>query len=421
MYEELAGPIVARPPLLRLAWRNALRNIRRTVLTCTAVIVSVTAIVFMLAYITGILTNIQDSYARHVTGHARITRQGYLERERFSPLYLNVPEISALVPALRAHPDVVTVLPRIRSAALASTDERNATALVVGLDLAGEEGYMDPARMVTAGRLPQPGRAEVLVGEGLADKLRLVPGDSLTLLGQTAWRSFGGLYVEVAGIGRSGMAYMDRALVVLPLDQAQLLTELDDAATEVLVFTHSISLAGALASTLANDIPELAGDELETRSLWSESALSAMTQSTTIAYSVFLILLLTMAGLIIVNTMLMTVLERTRELGMLAAMGMRRGSAVRLILLEGMVIGILGAAIGGALGTGISLWVGAVGIDFTEAMKSVDMPFQGILYPSWHWTHLLAASMLGLLTATVATLYPAWRAVRLAPADALRK
>jgi ABC-type lipoprotein release transport system permease subunit len=117
----------------------------------------------------------------------------------------------------------------------------------------------------------------------------------------------------------------------------------------------------------------------------------------------------------------MAVLERTRELGMLAAMGMRRGSMIRLVVTEGLLIGLLGSAVGAAMGTAVSLWVGAVGIDFSAAMEGTAFPLRPIIYPDWHWTQVVVAAGLGLATGTLAALYPALRAVKLAPAEALRR
>ncbi len=419
MTEPLMDPVAARPPLVGLAWRNTLRNVRRSVLTGSAVVVAAAAVVFMLSYMRGIIANVEDTYALTESVHARITQAGYLERQRFMPLYLNVPGVDSLLTEVRGHPAVAAALPRIRSAVLASTDELNVGALAMGVDLAREEDYLAPQAMLEAGRLPRPGQAEALVGAGLLEKLGLAPGDSLTLLGQTAWRSFGGIRVEITGTARTGMAYMDASLVLLSLDQAQLLGDLPDAATEILVFAREAEERDGLADLLVADLslPE----ELEVTPWRQEGTLLAMMGFAKVAWGFFLVILMAMAGLIIVNTMLMSVLERTRELGMLAAMGLRPGSVIRLIATEGLFIGLVGSAVGAAVGTGVALWLGAVGIDFTAAMEGTVFPLDPMIYPDWHWTHVAVAAGLGLTTGIIAALYPAVRAVKLAPAEALRR
>lgn len=419
MSEPGTAPAPARPPLLALAWRNTLRNVRRTLLTGSAVVVAAAAVIFMLSYMRGIIANVEDTYAITESGHARIIAEGYLERQRFMPLYLNVKGLAELLPRLRAHPAVAEALPRIRSAVLASTDSMNTGALALGVDLAAEEDYLGPQRMLDRGRLPTAGRTEAMLGAGLANKLGLVPGDSLTILGQTAWRSFGGLRVEISGTARSGVAYLDASLVLLPLDQAQLLADLPDAATEILVLARERRRRDGLADLITADLslPE----DLDVISWRQEGALLGLMDVARAAWGIFLMILMAMAGLIIVNTMLMAVLERTRELGMLAAMGMRRGSMIRLIVTEGLVIGLLGSAVGAVLGTAVALWVGSVGIDFSAAMEGTQFPLYPIIYPDWHWTHVLVATGLGLATGVLAALYPGLRAVKLAPAEALRR
>jgi putative ABC transport system permease protein len=131
-------------------------------------------------------------------------------------------------------------------------------------------------------------------------------------------------------------------------------------------------------------------------------------------------LLLIMAGLIIVNTMLMTVMERTQEFGMEAALGMRRSNIVALILSEGMVIGLLGGLAGAAVGTVVAVWLQSVGIDVAAAMRSMELPFQGTIYPDWRPLYTVSSALVGIVTAGLAAIYPAWRAVRMTPAEALR-
>ena len=132
-------------------------------------------------------------------------------------------------------------------------------------------------------------------------------------------------------------------------------------------------------------------------------------------------LMLLMAGLIIINTMLMTVMERTQELGMQAALGMRRSDIVFLIVSEGLVIGLIGGVVGAVLGSGVGIWLEHTGIDFTAAARSIDLPFQGMVYPDWSLSYAVIGVACGVFAAGAAALYPALRAIKMAPAEALRQ
>jgi putative ABC transport system permease protein len=409
-----------RPPLLRLAWRNTRRNSRRTLLTMSAVLVASASLTFAFSYLEGMIDEVVDTYARTQSGHVRITASGYTERERFLPLDKNVPRLSELLPIIRTHPAVRGAVARIRTAALVDGVDSNRPAMVWGIDLEQERDYLRPAGMLYQGRLPAAGAAEALVGTGLAERIGAAVGDTLTLLGQTAYRSLGGLRCTVSGLARSGVGYLDEALLLLPLDQAQYMTFLDDAATEVLVFAHDPDRAEALAASLAAELDPLVEGGLEVLSWHDQGPLIQLMDTAGSMWGILILLLMLMAGLVIVNTMFMSVMERTAEFGMLGALGLRPGDILRLVLSEGMVIGLVGAVAGVVLGGGIALLLQHTGMDFSKAMAGIELPFPNTIYPHLTVQHPLIGLAVGVLTAVLASLYPAWRAVRLQPAEALR-
>jgi ABC-type lipoprotein release transport system permease subunit len=230
----------------------------------------------------------------------------------------------------------------------------------------------------------------------------------------------GGARLEVTALSEIGMAYFDATFMVAPIDQVQDMTYLDDASTEVLLFTEEPQSADSLARAIAVDLAVTAGQELEVVSWKDQEQMFRLLDSVKPIFAVILGLLLLMAGLIIVNTMLMTIMERTQEFGMQAALGMRRRDIVLLIVAEGIAIGVIGAIAGSALGSGVGIWLESTGIDITAATRGIDIPFQGNIYPDWQLSYPLIAAVAGVVTAAVAALYPALRAVRLAPAEALR-
>jgi putative ABC transport system permease protein len=407
--------------MLRLAWRNTRRNTRRTVLTAIAVTVAVTAITFMFAYITGIVGNLVDSYARSESGHVRIRKDGYTERERLMPVYLKVDGVTELLSAIRQHPDVEEAVPRIRSSVLVDGAGSNRPGLLLGLDMDREGPYLNPAGMAVNGNPPRTGHAEVMIGDEFAEKLSIGVGDTITVLGQTAYRSLGGLRLVVTDLASSGMSYLDNNMLVVPIDQAQLLADMPDASTEILVFAHNQELAQPLAVQLKEQLEAHVEGDIEVLSWLDQGPLMRTMQMLRPMLGVVMGLLLLMAGMVIINTMLMTVMERTQELGMQAALGMRRSDIVFLIVTEGLVIGLLGGVAGAILGSGVGIWLEHTGIDFTQAARTIDLPFQGMAYPDWRVSFPLIGLTCGVLAAGVAALYPALRAVKMAPAEALRQ
>jgi len=407
-------------PFLRLAWRNTWRHLRRTLLTVSAAAVSVMVTTYGFSHITGILGGMVDTYARTESGHVRIRAEGYSARERFLPVHINIAPLADVLPVIRAHPDVKEAVPRIRTSVLVDMEGANKPGLLIGLDLEREADFLDPAGMVTEGALPRAGEPEMMVGAGLAKKLGVVVGDTLTLLGQTAYRSLGGIRLRVTGIAATGLSYMDNIMLVTPLDQAQFMADLQGGATEILVFANDPEFAERLAGDLNQQLQGSTTDDLEVLSWKDQGPLVGLLDLVKPIFGVILGIIMFMASLIIVNTMMMTVMERTREFGVQAAMGMRPFDITRLIVTEGLIIGLLGAVLGGLLGSGISVWLETVGIDITQAAQGVDFPIEGIIYPDWQPEFVVISALAGLLTAGLATLYPAWLAVRKTPSEALR-
>jgi len=142
-----------------------------------------------------------------------------------------------------------------------------------------------------------------------------------------------------------------------------------------------------------------------------------------IIFSGILIIIMLIAALVILNTMLMAVLERTHEIGIIKSMGMRNGGVVTLILVESMFIGLLGVFIGGSVGSGLSLLAQNTGLDFTRMMEKMEFEFaffSPIIYPRFTLGILLVAIGFGLVTTLAAAFYPARKASRLEPVEALR-
>jgi putative ABC transport system permease protein len=409
-----------RIPLWRLAFRNARRNTRRTLLTVSAVMIAVAALTYGRAHVNGLLNNMLDTFARIQSGHVRIRKDGYTPRERFMPMHLNVQGVTDVLQAVRGAPGVRDALARIRTAVIVDGAGSNRAGLLLGVEIGQEEGFLNPIAMTVEGRPPMNGSPEVLIGREFAEKLAVTLGDTVTLLGQTAYRSLGGTRLVVTGLAESGMAYFDNTTLIAPIDQVQDMAYMSDAATEILVFASDPEQADSLAVTLQGQLDAMNADGFEALSWRDQSEIVRLVDTVAPIFGFILGLMLLMAGLIIVNTMLMTVMERTQEFGMQAALGMRRGNIVAMIVAEGIVIGVLGAVAGIVLGSGLGIVLEHTGIDVTTATRGIELPFQGVLYPDWKLSYAITAGLVGVATAAIAALYPAWRAVRLAPAEALR-
>ncbi|MFC1530614.1 ABC transporter permease, partial [Gemmatimonadota bacterium] len=188
------------------------------------------------------------------------------------------------------------------------------------------------------------------------------------------------------------------------------MTDMYDGTTEILVFFDDIEQCDELAASLDEELDPLVNGGVEVVSWRNQSQLGQMMDMADSIYGAIMFIFLLMAGLVIVNTMIMTVIERTQEFGMLRAMGMNNRNIMTLIIDEGLIIG-----------SGLAIWLEKTGLNMAKAMEGMDWPISGVFHPDWNVSHLIIGVTVGVLTAGIATLLPARRAIKMSPAEALRE
>jgi ABC-type lipoprotein release transport system permease subunit len=224
--------------------------------------------------------------------------------------------------------------------------------------------------------------------------------------------------MTVVGIYDLGMAEAEKGSVLITLPEAQLLYNLRDQATEV---TLVLQRVGQENDVLAALRPQFAGYEIDSwETLRPELRQTMDTKGAVTSFFGFVVLLIASIG--VLNLMLMAVFERTREMGVLAALGMKGRQVMGLFLLEGTLIGVVGAVIGCTLGTLLLLALGQIGLDFssaTQGMGEITALMGDRIYPSFTLTGIVGRGVAVAVIAALASLYPAWQATRQEPAQAL--
>jgi ABC-type lipoprotein release transport system permease subunit len=250
----------------------------------------------------------------------------------------------------------------------------------------------------------------------MAERLEVTVGDRVTLVGRATHQQMRRRTMTVVGIYDLGLPEAEKRMAYISLAEAQTLFDLRDQATEVVVALQSVGQEKAVVAALQEALPayEVAA--------WQELN-PEMNQSLQVdkqIMSIFGLVVLLIAGVGILNLMLMAVFERTREIGLLAAMGLKRHEILGLFLLEGVLIGLLGALIGGVLGGLIVSAVGQVGIRLSVAEMGEMLALLGDrLYPALQIELLLGRALTIAVIAALASLYPAWQASKREPAEAL--
>jgi putative ABC transport system permease protein len=397
-----------------------LRNKRRSFLTGLSIAFAVMVVIFLWTFVSGIVSGMFQNYVTSSVGHIRILNTGYLKRETMLPLSATVYNYRRVIKELEQEPDVRLATGRIKFGVLMDIRGKSKPVLGVGIDPVKEEKVIGLSGKLASGRMFAGGTSETVVGDGLANELGLKAGDTLTVITQTAHGSLSGLNLKVAGIFRLGVPSIDNRTFYLPLGQAQQLLDLDRRATEIFVLINEPDRADKVAVKLSKDLPP----GLAAIPWQANGFLFYMMTLIKYIYAGIYAFILILASFTILNTMFMAVLERTREIGMMRALGMRGKEISRLITLEALIIGVLSSLAGAAGGALLAYYVSTAGIDYTAAFQSirdVEVPLAYIYKGEFSWLTIGTGFIMGVLFPVLASILPARRAARLEPTEAMKE
>jgi putative ABC transport system permease protein len=355
----------------RLAWRNVLRNRRRSLVTILIATVGCTSILVASGFALYTYDMLEDSSAREF-GHITIGGKDYFTRDEETPMQYGIEDYQRLTAKLKADPRVRRVLPRVALSGLISNGDKSVIFLGVGAAIEAEAEVRGQFLKLTEGAYVAPAATlpAVLLGTDLARSLNAKPGTGLTLLATTTTGGINAVDVVVAGIVSTGWRELDKRLVYTPVGAAQHLLTSDR------VSTLSVYLDGLGTAPVAYE--EFASrDAAHAYKPWWEQAFYY--HSVRGLYDrLFGLLGLIIAMLVlfsVANTLAMAVVERTREIGTLRALGALPGEVVAQFVREGATIGAIGAALGTLLAGAVVLALPHLGLEMPPPPgRSVGYP-----------------------------------------------
>lgn len=396
---------------LKFAWLNTLRNRRRSAVTAAVAALGTAAILLAGGFALYTYEGLSQSSAR-TTGHLIVAKPAQFTRDEDTPLQHGLDDVAALRSRLLADPAVRQVLPKVEFSGLISNGEKSTVMVAAGIDPDAEFAVKGPFLAVQAGRVLASGeQLQVMLGEGLARSLKAEPGATLTLLASTTEGALNALDVTVAGVFSTGIPDIDKRLVYTDLATAQKLL-VTERVSSLGVFLDRMEATAPAQARLQGALPAL------TVQTWLEQA--TFYRSVKELYNRIFGALGVIIGVIVVfvvtNAMAMAIIERTREIGTLRALGTLPGQLVRSFALEGLMLGGAGAAVGTllALSVAVALLVFPVQMPPPPG-RNVGYPLQVSIDPALYLGTLLA--MLAL--ATLASALVARRTVNRSIVDAL--
>jgi ABC-type lipoprotein release transport system permease subunit len=406
-----------------MAWRNVWRNWRRTVIAGIAIALGLTLILFFDGMLNGMDEALYGNTVRLQGGNVQIHAPGFRDKANSLPL-LPLTDPGLMVDAALAQTNVIAASQRIRTGGMVSNREGTLSVAITGIEPERELKVSMIAENIIQGRWLEANDEDVLlIGQEMADSLEVGVGDRVTLVGRATHQQMRNRTMTIVGVYDIGMADIEKSLVYISLLEAQTLFDLRDQATEIAVYLAQVGQEPPVVETLGALLPGYEVDAWNTL----DPTLTDMMEMEDQIMNVFGLVILLIAGVGILNLMLMAVFERTREIGLLAAMGLKRGETVLLFLLEGVMIGLVGALAGCLLGGAIGAYLGQVGIDWAAIYGGTDLSDFGDMFGLMGdrlyvrigiGTLIRRALTVGIISA-LASLYPAWQASKREPADAL--
>ena len=400
-----------------LAWRNIWRHPRRTLLTIAAMVFADVLLIFMLGLQFGQYRMMIDNSLSIFTGQMQVQADGYLDEPH---MYRSIPAADALAQAIRTNAQLDAVATRGYGFALVSSETRTLGAQISGVDPQYEPRVSTLPGLIKQGRyLEGTDSNEIVIGSTLARNLRIKPGDELTILGSGRDGSIAATVTPVVGVFESGSRDMDRHMLSMPLDTFRDVFSMGNHA-------HSIVIGGERdkADSIAAATQEALQDRDSLQLLGWETLMPGLKQAIqadfTSAWFMYAVLIVLVAfGML--NTMLMSVLERTHEFGILLALGVGHARLSRMIVTESVVLATIGMLFGIALGALLVGYFYFNGFSFPgmEAMgERFNIP--SVLYPEVSLRSLLPGPLAVFIATLLASLYPILHMHKLRPIEALQ-
>lgn len=403
--------------LVEIAFKNIFRNKRRTIITEISIIIGIIVLIFVSGVLRDMEVGWRDDLIYSDIGHIQVMAKGLKENENLQHTIKDSPRIINL---LKSYNNIKGISERIDASGLISNGENTQMFIGYGIEPKSHLAMLTSAEgKLKAGRYIEPDEFEgAVIGEGLAKKLKVKIGDILTLAANDKYESLNAVNIKVVGFISVGDSFSNDHLVLLHLKNARILFNFEaDEVSRIVIIINKTDNALQLRGELQKKF--MSSDEVEVFSWHNLSGMLNSVFAMMSSFNIFLIIILLVLTLIsIMNTILMSVFERTKEIGTLMAIGSSSNQVVAIFILESFFIGIIGVILGVIMGICINfLTIGLGGLHLPPPPGQT----KGIiLFPRILPGKIAIVSVLVLLTSIIGSVYPARHAAKQRPVEALR-
>lgn len=403
--------------IFTMAWRNIWRNKMRSIVIMLSITLGIFAGISVLALYKGMMkARIRTAIDAEVS-HLQVHDMNF--KSDYEPKYI-IQHGDSMLRVIRTITGVKLAAPRSITFGMLATPTGSAGVQINGIIPALEYNISQLRQKITEGKLFDPGRKnEVMIGRKLAKKMKLKPGSKLVLTFTDTTGSIVSAAFRVAAIYQSANAPLDERNVYIGMTELNGLLAIGTSFHEIAVLLHNDEDAMAVQQTLRQ---QFRNESIETwREISPETDLMVKTTDQ-LAYILMGIIMLALAFGII-NTMLMAILERTREIGMMVALGTSKVKIFLVVMLETLYLTLAGAPVGLLVSWLLITYYGQHGLDLSGMGKEMMSSFgySTLIYPEFPADKLAGVMLIVVVTAFISCLLPARKALQLQPVDALRR
>ncbi len=367
----------------------------------------------------GVYENMVHGVVSYSSGYIQIHSKGFWEEQSIDNSFS---EDDALERALTANASVTQVMPRLESFGLASLGEQTKGVMLLGIDPEKEALVNQLNTKITMGRyVGSRNERAVMIGEGLASRMGAGIADTLSLIGQGYHGSFAAGKFPIAGILKLGAPELNNNVVYLPLTQAQQLHGAENRLTALSVMLTRWANLDDTRNAIASSLDRQSYEVMSWKEMMPD--LDQFIEVDSAGHYIFIGILYFIISFGLFSTLLMMTFERTREFGILIAIGMKKRLLTMMLLLESLMISLMGCLIGVAAGIlGVS-WFIRHPVKFTGSLKEAYEQYgiEPVIYFSAHEKIFVVQTLVVLSLTLFVTLYPGWKVMRIQPVDALNR
>jgi len=402
--------------LFRISWRNIWRNKSRTFVIITAIALGLWGGIFSTAFMNGMTEQQIYSSIHTETGHIQINAKGFLLNY---DMLQYIPNADSMAVSIERDPAVAAVSPRIQMMAMASTASSSTGVMINAVEIDKQKKVSDLHKSVIKGTYFEDDRSNpIVIGQQLADKLHANIHSRIVMTLQTLENEITYAAFTVVGIYRTHNSDFDRQQVfVRRKDLQSLISFPEHAASLITVLLNKTDDSKEVTARLKKQYPSLEVQDWQQLSPMTQVMSGTIKQFSLIFVGIILIAL----AFGIINTMLMAVLDRTREIGMLLSIGMSPSKVFRMIMLETILLSLTGAAAGVMVSVFTIMYFNHAGIDLSMLGEGANaLGYSTMVYPSLGFEFYLQLAALVIFIAMIAGIFPAVRALKMNPSEAIR-